>query len=53
MDYKKRLEELKNTLKYFEAQANATQGAIQLLEEIIEEEEPDDGNRNGRTGKKT
>ena len=30
MDYKKRLGELKNTLKYFEAQANATQGAIQL-----------------------
>ena len=50
MDYKKRLEELKNTLKYFEAQANATQGAIQLLQEIIAEEETDDGN--GKSGKK-
>ena len=52
MDYKKRLEELKNTLKYFEAQANATQGAIQLLQEIIAEEETDDGNGNGKSGKK-
>ena len=52
MDYKKRLEELKNTLKYFEAQANATQGAIQLLQEIIAEEDADDGNRNGKSGKK-
>ena len=43
MDYKKRLEELKTTLKYFEAQANATQGAIQLLQEIIAEEDADDG----------
>ena len=41
MDYKKRLEELKTTLKYFEAQANATQGAIQLLQEIIAEEDAD------------
>ena len=53
MDYKKRLEELKNTLKYFEAQANATQGAIQLLQEIIAEEETDDGNGNGKSRKKT
>lgn len=53
MDYKKRLVELQNTLKYFEAQANATQGAIQLLREIIEEEETDDGNGNGKSGKKT
>lgn len=52
MDYKKRLEELKNTLKYFEAQANATQGAIQLLQEIIAEEDADDGNGNGKFGKK-
>lgn len=52
MDYKKRLEELKNTLKYFEAQANATQGAIQLLQEIIAEEETDDGNGNGKSRKK-
>lgn len=52
MDYKKRLEELKNTLKYFEAQANATQGAIQLLQEIIAEEETDDGNGNGKSEKK-
>ena len=52
MDYKKRLEELKNTLKYFEAQANATQGAIQLLQEIIAEEDADDGNGNGKSGKK-
>lgn len=49
MDYKKRLEELQNTLKYFEAQANATQGAIQLLQEIIAEEETDDGNGNGKS----
>ena len=52
MDYNKRLEELKNTLKYFERRANATQGAIQLLQEIIAEEETDDGNRNGKSGKK-
>ena len=52
MDYRKRLEELKNTLKYFEAQANATQGAIQLLQEIIAEEDADDGNGNGKSGKK-
>lgn len=52
MDYKKRLEELKNTLKYFEAQANATQGAIQLLQEIIAEEETDDDNGNGKSRKK-
>ena len=32
MDYNKRLEELKNTLKYFEAQANATQGAIKVAD---------------------
>ena len=52
MDYNKRLEELKNTLKYFEAQANATQGAIQLLQEIIAGEDADDGNGNGKSGKK-
>lgn len=52
MDYKKRLEELKSTLKYFEAQANATQGAIQLLQEIIEEEKTDDDNGNGKLRKK-
>ena len=52
MDYKKRLEELKNTLKYFEAQANATQGAIQLLQEIIAEDDSGDGNGNGKSGKK-
>lgn len=49
MDYQKRLEELKNTLKYFEAQANATQGAIQLLQEIIAEDDTDDGHRNGKS----
>ena len=52
MDYKKSLEELKNTLKYFEAQENATQGAIQLLQEIIAEEDADDRNGNGKSGKK-
>ena len=52
MDYQKRLGELENTLKYFEAQANATQGAIQLLQEIIAEEDADDGNGNGKSGKK-
>lgn len=52
MDYKKRLEELQNSLKYFEAQANATQGAIQLLREIIAGEETDDGNGNGKSRKK-
>ena len=49
MDYNKRLGELENTLKYFEAQANATRGAIQLLQEIIAEEEADDGHRNGES----